>query len=367
MNLRSASIFWIVLFSFVSLHAQMGGSSTYTFLKLPNSARVEALGGMAISIYDDDLSLAQQNPSLLNKSMHNQLVMSYNNYFANIGQGYAAYARHWDKIGTFYAGIQFLNYGDFKRTDEFGNINGTFSAGDYALNIGYSRPFFDSLLYVGGTFKMLYSQYAEYNSFGMALDLGATYVSRNKLFTASVVLRNMGGQLDPYTPGNYEAPPFELHFGISQSFKHVPLRLMLWVTNLQRPDLSYVDPEHRFEVDPLTNDTIDTKIGVGTNILRHFTIAAELFPFKKHLFLRVAYNFMRGGEMAVDAKGGAVGLSYGVGIRIANFTISYSRAHYFITESPNHFTLNIDLNSFYKWKRKKKPATEEVIPPPALN
>jgi hypothetical protein len=50
-----------------------------------------------------------------------------------------------------------------------------------------------------------------------------------------------------------------------------------------------------------------------------------------------------------------------VGIRIANFTISYSRSHYFITESPNHFTLNIDLNSFYKWKRKKKP-TEQLAP-----
>lgn len=358
MKLRSVTL--VCLFSLVSQYAgaQMGGSSTYTFLKLPTSARTEALGGMIISMYDDDLALAQQNPSLLNKGMHNQLVMSFNSYFANIGTGYAAYARHWDKIGTFYAGMQFMNYGDFTRTDEYGNILGTFSAGDYALNIGYSRPFFDSLLYVGATYKMMFSQYAEYNSFGMALDLGATYVSRNKLFTASLVMRNIGGQLKPYTPGNFEAPPFELHLGISQSFKHVPLRLMLWVTNLQRPDLSFTDPDNRYQVDPLTNDTIDTKIGIGTNILRHFTIGAELFPFKKHLFLRIAYNFLRGGEMQVDAKGGGVGLSYGVGIRIANFTISYSRAHYFITESPNHITLNLDLNSFYKWKRKKKPVDQ---------
>ncbi len=342
--------------------AQLGGRSTYNFLKLPASARAEALGGSIVSLYDNDLSAALTNPSLLNKHMHHNMQLSYNSYFANIGQGFAGYARHWEKIGTFYAGLQFLNYGDFTRADEAGNMLGTFSAGDYALNIGYSRPFFDSLLYVGITNKWILSQYAEYTSVGTAFDLGATYVSKNKLFTASVVLRNMGFQMKTYTAQNQEKLPFEIQVGVSQGFKHVPLRLMLFVTNLQRPDLSYYDAENRFTVNPISGDTSDTKIGVGTNILRHLTIAAELFPFKKHLFLRVAYNFQRAGELGTDIRGKTAGLSYGIGIRIANLTFSYSRSHYFVMESPNHITLNIDLGGFNKFKKKNKPVPLENTP-----
>ncbi len=337
-----------------NLFAQIGGNGTYAFLKVPATARIEGLGGNIISLYDNDLSIVNSNPANLNADMNNQVVMSFNNYFANIGQGYFAYSKTWKKIGSFYAGFQFLNYGDFQRTDEFGNLQGTFSAGDYAFNVGYSRPFFDSLMYVGATVKMIGSQYAEYNSFGLTTDLGVSYVSRNKLTTVSFVMRNMGGTLDPYEKGHYEAAPFEMHVGFSQGFKHVPLKLFVTFTNLQRPDLSYVNPDTRFQADPLTGDTLDTKIGAGLVLLRHFTIGAELFPFKKHLFLRVAYNFLRSGEMTVSALNGAVGLSYGIGIRISHFTFSYSRSQYFVNESPNHFTLNINLDGFFKSKKVKK-------------
>jgi len=352
----------LTLFTVIPAFSQLGGSSTYNFLKLPNSARIEALGGATPALFDADLSLGLQNPATYNKGMHNQIQLSFNNYLANIGYGFAGYSRTWDKIGSFMGGIQYLNYGDFIRADESGNQLGTFTAHDVAIYIGYSRSFFDSLLFVGANFKNIISQYAEYNSYGMALDLGATYVSRNKLFTAGLVIKNIGGQLDPYTPGNREPIPFEIQIGVSQAFKHVPLRFFLTATNLQRPDLSYYDRDNRFVQDPLTGDSIDTKLNVGLNILRHFIIGMEFYPFKKRVFLRLAYNFQRSGEMSVDAMNGAVGLSYGIGVRISHFTISYSRAHYFMTQSPNHFTLNINLDGFLKAKKKKS----EAPPPPPL-
>lgn len=342
------------LASITNLFAQIGGNGTYAFLKVPVTAKIEALGGNIVSLYDNDLSIVNSNPANLNSDMNNQVVMSFNSYFANIGQGYFAYSKTWKKIGSFYGGFQFLNYGDFVRTDEFGNIQGTFSAGDYAFNVGYSRPFFDSLMYVGATVKMIGSQYAEYNSFGLTTDLGVSYVSRNKLTTVSLVMRNMGGTLDPYERGHYEAAPFEMHIGMSQGFKHVPLKLFITFTNLQRPDLSYIDPANRYEADPLTGDTIDKKIGAGLVLIRHFAVGAELFPFKKHLFLRISYNFLRSGEMAVSQLNGAVGLSYGIGIRISHFTFSYSRSQYFVNESPNHLTLNVNLDGFFKTKKMKK-------------
>lgn len=344
-----------------SVYAQLGGTRTFAFLNLPNSARAEALGGSIVSMYDDDVALAYNNPSLLNEGAHNQLLVSFNNYFANIGYGYAGYARHWKNIGTFHAGIQYINYGDFRETNENGDILGTFTASDYCITLGYARSFFDSVLHVGANWKNIISQYHDYNSYGMAFDLGATYVSKNKLFTASLLLKNMGGQLKSYTPGNKEPLPFEIQLGISGSLKYVPVRLMCFVTNLQRPDLSYVDPANRFQIDPLTNDTIDTKLNVGLNILRHFVIAAEIYPFKEHLFLRIGYNFQRSGEMKTDIKRGAQGICYGIGIKINAFSFSYSRAEYHLAGSPNHISLNIDINKLMTIKSKRK-SKQETLP-----
>lgn len=349
-------IFFIIIV-FQVIQAQVGGNGTYAFLKLSQSARIEALGGNAISIYDNDLSVVFSNPSLLNKSMHNQVVTSANMYFANIGYGTFAYSRHWDKIGSFYAGFQFINYGDFIRADETGEKQGTFSAGDYTFNVGYSRPFFDSLLYIGANLKFVGSQYAEYNSLGLLTDIGATYVSKNKLTTVSAVFRNMGGQINTYTSRNFEKPPFEIHVGFSQSLKYVPIRLFVWCTNLQSPILNTVQEEDRFTTDPLTGELVDNSVSVGDQILRHFTIGAEIFPFKKHLFLRVAYNFQRAGEMNFEPLNGAVGLCYGIGLKINAISFSYSRAHYFMSQSPNHITLNIDLNRFLKKKTVVRSTT----------
>jgi hypothetical protein len=47
------------------IDAQRGGENVYSFLKLTNSARVAALGGMNVSINDDDLNLVFHNPALL--------------------------------------------------------------------------------------------------------------------------------------------------------------------------------------------------------------------------------------------------------------------------------------------------------------
>ena len=54
----------------LSLFAQVpiGGKNVYEFLNLSPSARVTALGGNLITVKDDDVALAFQNPSALNAS-----------------------------------------------------------------------------------------------------------------------------------------------------------------------------------------------------------------------------------------------------------------------------------------------------------
>ncbi|MDQ3048653.1 MAG: PorV/PorQ family protein, partial [Bacteroidota bacterium] len=133
--------------------SQVGGNNTYEFLNLPISARVSSLGGSLISTQDNDINLALTNPALISDSMDNNIALSYVNYFADVNYGYAAYAKTFKNIGTFTAGIQYLDYGKFNRADNIGNIDGTFSANESSLNIGYARSIIDSNFTVGATLK----------------------------------------------------------------------------------------------------------------------------------------------------------------------------------------------------------------------
>ena len=131
---------FIFLFT-INGSAQFGGASTYDFLNLTSSARVNALGGNQVGMIDSsELSLSYYNPASLMPGMHNGISLNYIDYILDVKVGYVSYARHFDKIGTFAAGVQYLNYGNFKEALENGELTGrTFSASDYALNLIYSR------------------------------------------------------------------------------------------------------------------------------------------------------------------------------------------------------------------------------------
>jgi hypothetical protein len=345
----------LLLFLPLTFFAQLGGGSTYSFLRLPQSARIESLGGAATAIMDDDVAMAFQNPALLNPKMHNRIAVDANAYFAGIGYGSLSYARHYEKKGTFFAGIQYLDYGTFRGADETGQFTGNFQARDQAFYFGYGRGFLDSMLYLGASCKSILSQYEMYTSSGLAIDLGITFQSRNRRTHLSATASNIGFQLSTYTVGRNEPLPFTLNLGLSHVLEHLPLRLSVMANNLQQPDLGWNDPDGRFKVDALTGDTLDTRISFGDNFIRHFIIAAELMPFKRRLFLRLSYNFLRAGELSVIQAGGATGLSYGLGIKISHFTFSYGRSEYHPAGSPNHFSVLVNLDGFFSKEFKELP------------
>ena len=115
------------------------GNNTYEFLNLSPSARATALGGVQIAAMDDDASLAFQNPSLYNESMHSQLSVNTVAYLAGINYGYVSYTHDFDSLFTGGFGIQYVSYGDFMQTDPSGQVLGSFSGGEYALTAGGAR------------------------------------------------------------------------------------------------------------------------------------------------------------------------------------------------------------------------------------
>lgn len=121
------------------------GSTAYNFLNITSSSRIYGLGGVNISIVDDDINSIDQNPGLLGPEVGKQLGLNYMHYvgdanFAGVRYGMAA-----GEHGAWAAGIQYFGYGDMKAADVTGNITGTFSAKDMAFSATYSHDITGSL------------------------------------------------------------------------------------------------------------------------------------------------------------------------------------------------------------------------------
>ena len=340
----------ILLFnSFLSI-AQVGGESTYQFLNVPVSARAGALGGTAIATKDSDPTLSFSNPSLLDSSMTGMLTFSYLNYFADVNYGFFSYVRDFKKYGTFSAGINYINYGDFKETDAGGNELGNFSAGEYALVFGWGKKI-DSLFSVGANLKTIYSSLYTYSSAGVAIDLSGTYYNPKSEVTVAALIKNIGTQMKPYVDGGEKEPlPFEIQMGVSKKLKHVPLRFSLNLIQMQTWNLAYNDST----IATNNNKDLDdeekserNRTGFFSEAFRHMVFGAEFVP-SKNFNVRFGYNLKRRSELALDDRPGLVGFSWGFGFRVKTFYVSYGSARYHLAGSSNHFTISTNLNSFKK-------------------
>ncbi len=347
--LMSRFCFFLFLSCTLTAYSQIGGNGVYPFLNLSNSARVASLGGKAISIDDNDLNIAALNPSLLKSSMHNNLVINYVDYISDINFGYAGYAFKYDQKNTFAVGVQYLNYGILERADPTGVLGGRFYASENALNLMYSHCL-DSNFSLGVNFKPVYSNLESYHSFGFGTDLAASYTSKDHLLTASMLLRNMGTQITRYSSeSGYERLPFEIIAGFSKKFAHAPFRIIVTAQQLQKFKLNYLDTS-KVELDKFGQIIGPSKLSdFGDNLMRHIIIAVEFTPFKS-LYLRAGYNYQRRKEMQLPDNIGAVGFSWGFGIRISKIHISYGRSSQFLGFATNSISVAANLSEFYSRK-----------------
>ncbi len=331
-NVKKSVITLLLLAATLSLSAQIGGRHVYDFLNLTPTGRIVGMGGINVSTIDDDPNQAVMNPGLLNDSMHNHLSLSFSNYLAGIGYGYTSYSYHVEGVGTFHTGIQYVNYGRMIEADPYGNILGEFSAGELAWTVGYGRQWQEKLYY-GANLRFISSTLAPgFNSVGLAMDLGAAYRNKDKLFSAGLVMRNLGVQLSTYSAGEGRAPlPFEIVAGLSQKLRYMPLRFSITATNLDHPNLIYRDPNPVPQFD-LAGNPIEAPNQTADRIFRHFVFSAE-FLLGEFLRLRGGYNHLRRQELRSPNRAGMTGFSLGAGLRINRFAFDYGFASYGVQNS----------------------------------
>lgn len=350
-----------------TLYAQIGGEKVFNFLDIPVSARQGALGGNTIAIKDDDANLTIDNPSLLTPTLSNSLTFTYLNYFSDINLGYFSYIKDVKKYGTFSAGIKYIDYGDFLETDEGGNTLGNFTASEYAFILGWGKRI-DSSFSVGANLKPIYSNLFFNTSIAIALDVAGTYHNAKKNFTASILLKNIGTQLKPYTDGgDKESLPFQIQAGISHKLAHTPIRFTIDFVHLQNWNLAFNDSTIATNLDnTLTAEEkkIRNETSFTSEFFRHFVTGIEFLPSKSFM-LRFGYNFRRRSELAFTNKGQLVGFSWGIGFRIKKLHISYGSASYHLAGASNHFTITTNISDYYKKnqvttpKPKKEPKTRK--------
>lgn len=339
-------IIFIGIYSIQS-NAQVGGTHTYDFLNLINSARVASLGGDVIAINDNDLNLTYHNPALLNSEMSHDLVLNYVNYFTDINYGYAAYATNIKNYGIFSGGIEYINYGKFIAADEKGIVSGEFKAAEYAIHLIYSRDI-DSSFRVGVNVKPIISTLEKYTSLGLAADFGIVYNKPRSLFTAALVVKNLGTQLKGYTDEK-ESLPFNIQLGISQKLRHAPLLFSVTFDHLEKWDLTYDKPEEESSLDPLSSqESSESNIDkIADQLMRHIILGIEFNPVN-NFYVRAGYNYRRRQEMLIESKTSTIGFSWGFGVKISKFYLSYGRATYHLAGASDHFSISTNLDSFRK-------------------
>jgi hypothetical protein len=336
----------ILLFSILisPSYSQTGGDNVYEFLNLTHSGLVSSMGGSNVSLQGNDLNLAYHNPALLNSDMNNSLALNYVNYFAGINYGLAMYSRSYAGTGNFAAGLTYLNYGSFTETDASGIITGDFNAAEYAFSFIYSRNI-DTLFSVGLNFKPVLSHLERYTSFGFAFDIGSSWHNRSNLFSAGLVIKNVGYQVTRYAGEPRQKLPFEIQAGISQRLAHAPLRLSLTLRHLEKFNLThkYTEPVASGTNDPASSEFKE-------NLLRHIILGIELIPHKNFYFSG-GYNYQRRSELKVDSKVSTVGFSWGFGINTSWLGLEFGRATYHLAGSSTHVSLILRPDNIYRKSR----------------
>lgn len=333
-------VFVIFFFLSISSFGQVAGKHVYSFLNLAQGPRQSALGGKVITLYDYDVTSVLLNPATLNTEMHNQLSLNYNSYISDVNYGTAAYALQLNRWGDMlHIGVSYVDYGSFDGYDEMGSPTESFSGSDIAASVAYSYRIPRSNIYIGASAKFISSKLEQYNSFGVAMDLGAIYRAKTSSLRISLVARNIGTQLRAYHE-TYESLPFEVLLGVSYALENLPLRWHFTLDNMQQWRIGVANPNRANT--GLEGEEVQERLTFIDQAMRHMILGIELFP-EQIINLRLGYNFRRGEELRIDGQRAFAGLNAGFSIRLNAFRVSYAYAKYSAAASSNYFGINIDL------------------------
>ncbi len=293
------------------------GTTAYEFLNIPTSAHSAALGGNNVSAVEDDATFLFTNPALIANVADKTLNFNYMSYMSSSTKLSASFVKAAGERGTWALGGQVVSYGKMKETTANFEQIGEFSASDIAIQGGYTYMLTDR--WSGGVQgKVIMSNYGEFKSTGLAVDLGVNYYDVDKGFSFGLVAQNVGGQVDALYDKT-EKIPFNLAMGVSKDFANAPIRLSFTFQDLTHWDSDYYTVN-------------DKKLSAGKRFINHFALGADIFP-SDQIWVALGYNFRRANEMKVLDSSHWAGFSLGGGISIKKFKVGVAYGKYHASSS----------------------------------
>ncbi|MCI5912534.1 MAG: type IX secretion system protein PorQ [Prevotella sp.] len=300
--------FFALLFAVFAITATAQESQTeYNFLRLPVSAHAAALGGENITIIEDDPALMFSNPALAASVNDKTIGLSYMNYMDGVNYMSASFNKILKEKATLAGGIQYVNYGKMKQTDENNVQSGEFSASDIAIDAIFSYQLSERI--VGGiTAKFIMSYIGSYSSMAVGIDLGVNYYDPDREWSISAVAKNLGGEVKAYDE-EFGKMPLDLQVGVSKTFAALPVRLSATLVDLTHYNYSFKN---------------------------HIILGADVL-LSQSLWIGAGYNFRRVEEMKIsdgesESSHGA-GLSFGAGLNLERFKLNVAYGKYHVSSS----------------------------------
>ena len=296
----------IYLFTLLTLQAHAQESlEVYSFLRLPVSAHVAALGGDNITLSDDDPTLIFHNPALINGVSDKSLNLNFMTYMEGAKTASASFVKAYKERATWGVAAQYMDYGSMKETSVSNTETGDFSARDIAL-AGTFAYMLSNRISGGITARFISSHIASYSSAAVAIDLGINYMDEERGWSLSAVAKNLGGQIKAYDE-DFERIPIDLQLGVSKRLIGSPLRLSATLSRLNNWD---------------------------QGLVKHLAVGADLL-LGNNIYVATGYNFRRSSEMKVSDNDGdsnhGAGFSIGAGLQLERFKLQAAYAKYHVS------------------------------------
>lgn len=312
--------------------SQIGGLSGYQSLNLTSNPRAAALGGTTISLTDGDVSQFFENPATLDSVNEKNIFFHFNPYFADVFVYSGAYTFNLGQVGTFAAGINYVNYGSFDLTDEAGNQLGTYQSQDYTITIGKAHQL--GPITLGANLKLAHSSIESYGSTAVLMDIGGIF-RINKDWNVAMVFENIGVRVSEFSDFSSPSIPFDVKLGTSFKPEYMPLRFTVTTNNLVDQNLTAIEEESGRSGKSI--DKVWKRINLGAEVL-----------LSDNFQLLIGYNHKQKQELKLADLGGGAGLSFGAMVRVKRIELRYSRATFHTAGGSSFISLRTDLNDFKK-------------------
>lgn len=309
-------------------------SSAYTFMNVSSSSKIYGLGGVNISLVDDDLMSTDCNPALLGPEMTGQIGLNYMHYIGGSNFAGLRYAHSAGEHGAWSASVRYFGYGSMKETLPDGSIVGEFSPKDLAFGATYSRDIYGR--WRGGiTLRGLYSAYADYSAFAISTDLGVNYYDEERDLSLSMVIANLGGQVKRFNH-SYDRLPLDVRLGWSQSFGSFPVRFSVTAWNLTKWKLPYLDAGDGTS-EPEMKDSFKS------NLFRHLVFGADIIASPNY-YIGIGYNYKTRTDMSTYSRSFLSGFSLCGGINVRSFAVgvAFAQPHTGATTFMLNLTCRLD-------------------------